>query len=123
MKAHKREIYDEEFLPVKFWLEPCCSISCDSSARCPSCIGLLLVLLLVMDRDSSITSGTVAIHLVNEFEYENLERTPQETATVMPRVEWQWAIVFSRLQLDLPLGKMKFAPDKERARLALTRCP
>jgi hypothetical protein len=46
--------------------------------------------LLRTDWGGSTASGPVAIHLVDEFNPENVEGTPQATVAVPPRAEWRF---------------------------------
>ncbi len=53
-------------------------------------ISVFLLMRLRTDRGGSTARGPVAIHLVDEFNPENAEGTPQEAVTVPSRTEWRF---------------------------------
>jgi arylsulfatase A-like enzyme len=53
-------------------------------------VSVFLLMQLRTDRGGSTTRGPVAIHLVDEFNPENVEGTPQEAVAIPPRAEWRF---------------------------------
>jgi len=53
-------------------------------------VSVFLLTRLQTDGGGSSGRGPVAIHLVDEFNPENVEGTPQETVTMPPRIEWRF---------------------------------
>jgi arylsulfatase A-like enzyme len=53
-------------------------------------VSVFLLMRLRTNRGGSTTRGPVAIHLVDEFNPEDVEGTPQEAVTVPPRAEWRF---------------------------------